>query len=685
MSRNHLLFAAASLALLAACSAPGAGDTNAHGLDLAGMDLTAQPGDDFYGFGNGNWMKSTEIPADKSSWGNFAILANEANKRVADLIQGVAGSNPAAGSEEAKVADYYASYMDEAGIDAKGIAPLKPELDAIAAISDKTALAQALGATLRTDVDPLNNTNFHTPNLFGLWVSPDFADSKRNTAYLLQGGLGLPDRDYYLKTDAKMAAIQTRYRAHIATVLKLAGAADADAQATKVYDLEKKIAQSHASREDSEDVHKANNPWAESDFNTKAPGLDWGTYFKAAGVDGQKTLMVWQPGAVKGVAALVASQPIDAWKAWMTFHRIDANLAVLPKAFRDENFAFYGQTMTGAPKEQERWQRAVNATNADLGDAVGKLYVAKYFPPEAKAKAQAMVANIVAAFDKRIDHLDWMSPSTKAQAKQKLKTLYIGVGYPDKWADYSNLKIVRGDALGNTERASLLAYQADLADLGKPADHTKWRMTPQTVNAVNLPLQNALNFPAAILEAPFYDKDADMVLNYGGIGSVIGHEISHSFDDQGSQFDASGTLTNWWTPQDFAHFRASADKLAQQYDAYEPLPGLHVNGKQTLSENIADVAGISAAYDGYRASLGGKEAGAAQGYSGDQRFFIRFSQIWRTKMREQTLRNRIMTDGHSPGQFRAATVRNIDAWYAAFPVKPGQKLYLAPKDRVRIW
>jgi putative endopeptidase len=685
MSKTYLLLTACALVWLAACADPAAkpGDAG-HGLDLAGMDKSVAPGDDFYAYTNGTWMKTTQIPADRSSYGNFAKLLEVANQRTQGLIQDAA-NNAADGSEAQKIGDYYASFMDEAGIEGKGLAPLKPELDAIAGIADKTALSSALGSTLRSDVDALNNTNFYTDRLFGLWVSPDFNNPDVNAPYLLQGGLGMPDRDYYLKTDAKMVELQGKYKAHIAAVLKLAGAADADAKAGRIYDLEKKIAQSHTDRADSEDVHKANNPWAEKDFAAKAPGLDWAAYFKAAGLDSAPMVMVWQPHAIQGLAALVGSQPLDVWKDYLTFHAIDRNLSDLPKAFADEDFAFHGRAMSGALEQPARWKRGVAATNAALGDAVGKLYVAKYFPPEAKAKAQAMVGNIMTVFSARIDRLDWMSAATKAKAKEKLKTLYIGVGYPDKWQDYSGLKIVRGDALGNAERASLFAYHQDVALIGKPVDKTKWRMTPQTVNAVNLPLQNALNFPAAILQAPFYDPDAEGVLNYGGIGAIIGHEISHSFDDQGSQFDASGRLTNWWTPQDFAHFRASADRLAQEYNAYEPLPGMHVNGKLTLSENIADVAGISASFDGYHASLAGKTDPVIDGFTGDQRFFLRFGQIWRNKAREAAVRRGLLTDGHAPAQYRADTVRNLDAWYTAFPVKAGQKLYLAPKDRVRIW
>jgi putative endopeptidase len=395
-------------------------------------------------------------------------------------------------------------------------------------------------------------------------------------------------------------------------------------------------------------------------------------------------IMVWQPAGVTGIAALVGSQPLDVWKDYLTFHALDRASPLLPKTFADESFRFYGTMLSGVPQQRERGKRAVEATSDALGDAVGKLYVKNYFPPEAKATAQAMVKNIIAAFGRRIDRLDWMSPVTRAKAKAKLATLYVGIGYPEKWRDYSALKIVRDDALGNLQRTELFDYRESLAKIGKPVDKTEWWMTPQTVNALNLPLQNALNFPAAILNPPFFDAAADPAQNYGGIGAVIGHEISHSFDDQGSQFDASGRLLNWWTPEDLAHFRAAADRLAAQFDAYEPLPGLHVNGKLTLSENIADVAGISASYDGYRAAYG-NSAPVLQGFTGDQRFFLSFAQIWRAKSRPEALRVLLMTNGHAPEEYRADTVRNIDAWYQAFDVRPGSRLYLAPDARVRVW
>jgi putative endopeptidase len=679
---SALLLAAACNPLANKANAPGA---TTHGLELSAIDRSVKPGDDFFGYADGAWVKATQIPPDRSTYGAFAALREVASKRAADLIKGAADQNAAPGTETRKIADYYASYMDEAGIDKKGLAPIKPQLDAIAAVNDRSGLARLIGSTVRADVDALNNTNFHTPNLFGVWVSPDFADANRNVAYLMQGGLGLPDRDFYLKTDPKMTALQAQYRAHIAKVLQLAGVADAEAKAQRIYTLERKIAESHVSRADSEDVHKANNPWAAADFAKKAPGMDWTSFFQGSGLAGQPKIMVWQPKGVSGISRLVASEPLDVWKDYLTFHALDHDLNVLPKPFRDEAFAFYDQTLSGQAKPRDRWKVSVDAVNTALGDAVGKLYVEKYFPPEAKAKIQAMVANIKDAFGRRIDRLGWMSPATKARAKEKLATLYIGLGYPEKWQDYSGLEVASGEPLANRDRAELFNYRQMLARLSKPVDRSQWWMTPQTVNAVNLPLQNALNFPAAILLPPFFDKDGSDIENYGGIGVVIGHEISHSFDDQGSQFDAYGNLVNWWTPRDAAHFKDSSERLARQYDAYEPLPGLHINGHLTLSENIADVAGLSASYDAYRASLGGKEGPAAQGFTGDQRFFLSFAQTQRYKAREQALRNQILTDGHSPSPWRAATVRNVDAWYPAFQVQPGQKLYLAPADRVRVW
>jgi putative endopeptidase len=655
------------------------------GVDLAGMDRSVKPGDDFDGYANGNWRKTAVIPPDRASTGIFLQVFNKAEQRNADLIKAAAAANAPAGSNESKIADYYAAFMDQTGIAKHGLSPLKPELTKIDAIKTPADLAGVLGGQLRADVDPVNATNFSTEHLFGLFVTQGLEDSAHNVAYLLQGGLGMPNRDYYLATDKDMAGIRAKYQSYIATQLKNAGIVDADAKAKAVFELEMKIAKVQESLVDSEDVHKANNPWNTADFASKAPGLDWAAYLHAAGLDTQKQITVWQPSAIRGISALVGSEPLDTWKAFLIFHTINHSAGLLPPAFADAGFEFYGHTLQGTPKQRDRWKRAIGALNNDLGDAVGQIYVKKYFPASSKAQVKQMVDNILAAFTDRVDQLDWMTPATKQKAKAKIATVRVGVGYQETWRDYSDLTIRRDDPVGNHLRAEQHEYQHQLAKLGQPVDKGEWWMTPQTVNAVNLPLQNALNFPAAILEAPFFDPKADAASNYGSIGAVIGHEISHSFDNTGAEFDAQGRLANWWTPEDQAHFKATGQKLVEQYNAYEPLPGLHVNGQQTLGENIADVSGLTIAWIAYHKSLGGKPAPVINGLSGDQRFFLAFAQSWRTKTRPAALRAQVIGDGHAPGNFRAQTVRNLDAWYDAFSPKPVEKLYLAPRDRVKIW
>jgi endothelin-converting enzyme/putative endopeptidase len=688
MKSFHALLRVAALCALACVLvgfAQNAAAPEVPGIQLANMDRSVRPGDDFYRYANGDWIKRTQIPADREGVGVFTRLADTSNKRTADLIEEIAKSNPPAGSNERKVADLFNSYMDEAGIEAKGLSPLKPHLDAIAAIHDKKELAHALGETLRADVDALNNTNFHTPNLFGLWVAPGFNDSEHYTPYLMQGGLQLPDREYYLADSEHMKKMRTQYQAHIAAMLKLAGFSDTETRAQNILNLEHAIAQVHRSLPDNEDIHQANNPWTRADFSAKAPGLDWPEYFRSAGIGQVENFDVWQPEAFTGESALVASVPLETWKDWLAYHQIEASAGVLPKALGDERFAFFGKAMSGTEQQRPRWQRSVMVVDALLGDVVGKRYAERYFSPAAKAQAQEMVTKLIAAFHQRIEALTWMDPSTKAEAEAKLSTLYVGVGYPETWHDYSNYEVKPDDAFGNFWRGNLSYYQRQVARLGKPVDKKEWSMTPQTVNAVNLPLQNALNFPAAILQPPFYDPKAPAAVNYGAIGSVIGHEISHTFDTEGSTFDSRGRLRNWWTPEDLKHFNAATARLAEQYDTYKPFADLAVNGKQTLAENIADLAGLSAAYDGYKASLSGKTAPEQGGFSGDQQFFIAFGQNWEEKVREAALRQQVMTDEHAPAEFRAATVRNIDAWYPAFTVKPGDKLYLAPPEQVRIW
>jgi len=656
-----------------------------HGISADSMDRSVKPGDNFYEYANGDWIKRTEIPADRASVDVWTKLGDQSSKRMADLIAEIAKSNPPAGSSSRKVADLYNSYMDEAAIEAKGLAPLRPHLDAIAAIRNKQELAHALGETLRADVDALNNTNFYTPNFFGLWVAPGFNDSDHYVPYLMQGGLGLPDREYYLSDSEQMRKVRSKYQTHVAAMLKLAGFSDSDARAAHIIELEHAIARIHRSLPENEDIHKANNTWSSADFPAQAPGLEWSEYFRGAGLDKVMSFIVWQPEAFKGEAALVASTPLDTWKDWLAFHRIEASAGVLPKALAEERFAFFGKELSGTEQQRPRWERGVFVVDGLLGDAVGQVYAQRFFSPEAKAQAQAMVANLIAAFHKRIEALTWMDPATKAEAEAKLSTLYVGVGYPETWHDYSKYEVKADDIFGNIWRGNLSEYERQIARLGKSVDRKEWSMTPQTVNAVNLPLQNALNFPAAILQPPFYDPQAPAAVNYGAIGTVIGHEISHTFDTEGSTFDSKGRLRNWWTPDDLKHFEAATAQLAAQYDTYKPFPDLAINGKQTLAENIADVAGISAAYDGYRASLAGKMAPTQDGFSSDQQFFLAFGQNWGEKTREAALRQQVMTDSHSPGEYRACTVRNIDAWYGAFDVQAGEKLYLAPSKRIRIW
>ncbi len=654
------------------------------GIDLAGIDKSVAPGDDFNAYANGGWLKATPIPADKPSYGIFAILADDVRKQTISLIQDSANAGSNASEEARKTGDFYSSFMDEAGIEAKGSAPLKPQLERVAAIKDRRDLARAIGQSLRADVDALNATNFETENLFGVWVTQGLMEPTHSYPYLLQGGLGLPDRDYYLAKTPQMTELRSKYQQHIVAMLKLAGFTDAAARAERIFALETKMAGVHATRVESEDVHSA-VLWKQEQLLTKAPGLDWSTLLEAAELRDAPEFIIWHPKAVTGLSALVAKEPLDAWKDWLTFHKIEQAAAFLPKAFVDERFNFYGKTLSGIPELRPRWQRGVDFTSGALGEVVGKLYVQRYFPPETKAKVQAMVNDIVKAFGARIDALTWMSPETKAKAKEKVGTIKVGVGYPDRWQDYSGLHVIKDDALGNAQRAELFEYHHQLAKLHQPIDRGEWWMTPQTVNAVNLPLQNALNFPAAIIQPPYFDPAADAAHNYGSMGAIIGHEISHSFDDQGSQFDAQGRLADWWTKAALDHFKAAGEALAKQFDAYKPFPDLSVNGHQTLSENIADVAGLLSAYDAYRLSLQGKPDRVIDGLTGDQRFFISYAQSWRSKTREAELRRRIATDGHAPDEYRADTVRNLDSWYDAFSVMSGQRLYLPLSDRVRVW
>jgi len=662
------------------------------GISISNMDPAVHPGDNFYLYANGAYIARTKLPADRAAMGVFNTLVDISFKQVASIIDDATKANAPAGSDERKIADLYHSYMDEAAIESHGLAALKPHLAEIAAIHTQRELAHALGLTLRADVDALNNTNFHTANIFGLWVAPSFNDPDHYAPYLLQGGGELPNRDYYLDDSDSMKGIRAKYQTHIAAMFRLAGLSDSDARATRVLVLETAIAQKQISLADSEDIHKANNPWHASDFTTKAPGLDWPEFFRAAGLeksaggsDQQATFIVWQPSAFTGEAALVASEPIEAWKDLIAYHLIEDNATAISKALADERFAFFGTTLNGTPQQRPRDFRGQALVSNTLGDPVGKIYAKRFFPPEAKAQVEAMVANLLAAFHTRLENITWMAPATKKEAITKLGTLKVSVGYPDHWRSYAGYQVSPDNLFANFRNATLFEYHYSLTRIGQPTDRNEWCMEPQTVNAVNLPLDNGLNFPAAILQPPFFDPKAPAAHNYGAIGTIIGHEISHTFDSEGAAFDSMGRVRNWWTPEDLAHFDAVTSALAAQYDTYEPFPGVHVKGKQVLGESIADVAGLAAAFDAFHASLKGAPAPKVADFTGDQQFFIAFAQNWASVTRDAALRQQVLTDPHPPGQYRALTVRNEDGWYTAFDIQPNDKLYLAPKDRVRIW
>jgi len=664
-----------TLALFAVSAAAAKPDIGDFGFDTAGMDRSVPPGEDFYMFANGTWNKDTVIPADKARFGAFDVLSDRSLSRSRSIIEAAAKAGPAGDADAQKVGAYYTAFMDEAGIEARGLRPLQPLLTQFAAITTRAQLAEALGA--------LQQLGVSTP--VRISVQQDPKAPQRYMVDLRQGGIGLPDRDYFLVDTPKFADTRDKYRAHIAIMFRLAGLSEPEARAKAVFDLEHDIAQAQWTRIEQRDPVKSYNLRDVAGLSSGAPGFDWPAFLAAAGLGNETRFNATEPSAFAGFAKLAADRPLPVWRDYMTLRLLEARAGVLPKAIRDEAFAFNGTVLSGQPEEQPRWKRAVNATNGALGEAVGKLYVAQYFTPAAKAQADTLVANLRAAMAARIETLDWMSPATKAQAEIKLASFDPKIGYPSKWRDYTALKASADDAFGNANRAQAFEYQRNLHKLGGPLDRTEWGMTPQTVNAYYNPPKNEIVFPAAILQAPFFDPNADPAVNYGGIGVVIGHEISHGFDDQGRQYDSTGTLRDWWTPEDAAKFKVRADRLIAQYDAYEVLPGTHIKGGLTLGENIADLAGLRISYDAYHLSLHGKPAPVIDGLTGDQRFFLGFAQVWRERQRDAALLSQVTSNPHSPGEQRASTVRNFDPWYAAFNPKPGGKLYLTPEQRVRIW
>ncbi len=638
------------------------------GFDEQGMDRTVAPGDDFYAYANGGWAKATPIPADKSNYGSFNLLSDLSESRTRGIL------DAAAKDPQSKIGRAYATFLDTGTIEAKGLAPIRPWLGRIAALKDRAGYPALLAEADRAGIG----------GPFGSGVGQDDKSPEQYALSLGQSGLGMPDRDYYLSTDAKLVEARAAYQAHIGKMLTLAGEPNAQARAAALLAFETEIARVSWTRVDSRDATKTYNKMTVADLAAKAPGFDFAGYFKGIGTP-VPTVIVAQPSAITGIAKLVASAPIGVLKDQLILRSLDNYADVLPKAFDAEQFAFYGTVLGGTPEQEARWKRGVQFASGALDDEVSKIYVAKYFPPETKAAADSLVRNVIAAMDARIDKLDWMAPETKVKAHAKLAAFTPKIGYPSRWKDYSSLTITAGDAFGNAWRANEWQHRDNVAKLGKPLQRWEWGMTPMTVNAYANFGMVEIVFPAAILQPPFFDPKADPAVNYGGIGAVIGHELSHHFDDQGSKYDSKGQLTDWWTPQDVARFTALTGKLGAQYDAYEPLPGLHVKGQLTMGENIADLAGLTVAHDAYMTSLGGRTPPAIGGFSADQRFYLGWAQVWRRNYREANLRQRLLTDPHSPSQQRAAVVRNLDPWYAAYQPKPGQKLYLTPDQRVRIW
>ncbi|MGH8137064.1 MAG: M13 family metallopeptidase [Steroidobacteraceae bacterium] len=644
------------------------------GLDLTAHDPAVKPGDDFYRYADGHWLDTSQIPPDRTSWNAFTQLAQKAQEDLRTIAESLL-PDAVDGSTERKVGDYYRAYLDTDAIERAGLSPAQGGLDAIAAARSYEDLARLMGRRDLSMQAPLR-----------LLITTDQKNPDRYIVTITQSGLGLPDRDYYLKNEAVFTDLRARYVAHIARMLTLGGAKNAAAQAQSILDIETQIAQLHWPAAKRRERDLTYNLRTRAQLGQLAPGIPWKELLGAQGLDARPEFIVRELDAVEGLSKLFRHIPVERWRAYFEYHYLADIADVLPKAFDTEHFEFYGHALSGQPQQQERWKRAVDAVDAGLGEAIGRLYVERYFPPSAKQQMLTLVENMRAAYATRIGQLTWMTPATKKVALEKLAAFRPKIGYPDTWRDYSALQIRAGDAFGNKIRARVFEWQRELNRIDEPTDRGEWGMTPQTVNAYYNPTFNEVVFPAAILQPPFFDPNADAAVNYGGAGGAIGHEMGHGFDDQGSKSDAHGVLRTWWQPQDEQAFRKRVDSLAAQYDEYVALPGLKVNGRLTLGENIGDLGGLSVAYEAYHISLNGRKAPVLDGLSGDQRFFLSWAQVWRSLDRDEELRKQVMSNPHSPSKFRVnGPVRNIDVWYAAFDVKPGDKLYLAPEDRVRIW
>jgi putative endopeptidase len=682
--RSASLAAFIAIALLAACSkvpAPAAAPPppppkaayGSFGVDLDAMDRSVKPGDDFYRYVNGKWLDTFQMPPDRSGYGTGTMVFEKTEADLHAILDELAGSRPAPGSVEQKVADLYAGWMDEAAIEARGLEPLQPFLAQIDAVKDKAGLMKLIGSI-----------DFQAP--FGVSINPDTADPNKYTVWVGQAGLGMPNRDYYLKKGEKFDAYRAAYAAYVTRVFELLGTKDAAGSAKRVIGIENKIAAVAWPPERQRKVAEVVNPMDLAGLRKLVPNVDWQVVLAGVGLGDTQNFIVNETTAIRDGAKLLDSEPLAAWKAYMTFHFVDAYATALPKAFDDAQFEFHSKALRGVEKQRDRWKRGLTLVDASIGEALGQIYVRKHFPPETKAKMDTLVANLRTALKERLATLAWMDDATRAEALKKLDAFEPRIGYPDKWRDYSVLAIDRGKHFENIRNARVFDWERQVKRRHEPVDRAEWFMTPQTVDAYYNPQANQITFPAGILQPPFFDPNADPAVNYGAIGAIIGHEIGHGFDDQGREFDGSGKVRNWWTPQTNARFVEATKRLGAQYGAYCPLEGACVNGDLTMGENIGDLGGLEMAYTAYKLSLNGQEAPVLDGFTGDQRFFLSFAQAWRGKTRDDALRAQMLTDPHSPRTARGTfPERNMDTWYAAFDVKAGDKLYLDPKDRVKIW
>ncbi|WP_199609618.1 M13 family metallopeptidase [Flocculibacter collagenilyticus] len=647
------------------------------GVELENFDKSVNPADDFYTYVNGKWLERTEIPADRSNYGSFSKLYDDSQNAMKKLIEeAAANKNATPGSNEQKLGDFYKAYMDTELAEELKLAPIKPDLTLIKSINTRDDYVAAMAYLQKKGVT--------TP--FGWYVNNDAKNSKEYAVYTYQSGTALPDRDYYLENAEKFEKIRKEYIIYVTDMLKAAGHEHAEKAAQSVFEFEKKLAENHWTRVQSRDATKRYNKYSAADLNKAMGEFPWDKYAEQVGLASAESIIVSQPSYFEAFGELFANTDIQTLKDYMMFHTIDGAASLLHKELVDRHFAFHSTVLSGVAEQKPRWKKAVDSANGVIGEILGQLYVKEYFKPEAKERMEEMVDNLIKAYGIAIDELEWMSEETKKAAKVKLSKFTPKIGYPDKWKDYSDLDIKADDLVGNFTRFSEWTYQDMASKIGKPVDRSEWHMTPQTVNAYFNPVNNEIVFPAAILQPPFFNLEADDAVNYGGIGAVIGHELGHGFDDQGAKYNGDGNLVNWWTEQDLKEFQTRGAKLASQYAAYAPFEDASVNGELTLGENIGDLGGLTVALKAYELSLDGKKAPVMDGFTGTQRFFIGWSQVWRRKYRDEELRRRLMTDPHSPSQYRViGIVASMPEFYQAFDVKEGDAMYIAPEDRVKIW